>query len=143
MSISRLPRSLPWWERAALWAPSLSICGVLEGLPRVKGVLHKSDFLCPNQAIPEEGRGWDSGSSLPAALVRRLSRAGQEEQEDLRAGSGALTQGLQDAGSLLGGADRLEVQGKGWVVAHSRLGVLGLQAGAGHPLFLQGLQLLH
>lgn len=44
-----------------------------------------------------------------------------EGQEDSRVGGavcGVLTQGLEDAGSFLGGTNRLEVHGQGWVVAH-------------------------
>lgn len=64
-------------------------------------------------------------------------------QSEVLQGAGALTQGLEDAGSLLRGADRLEVLGQGRVVAHDGQEALGLQAGAGCPLCLQFTQLLH
>lgn len=55
----------------------------------------------------------------------------------------ALTQGLEDAGSFPGGADRLEVRRQGPVVAQDGQGAPGLQAGAELPLSLQVTQFLH
>lgn len=63
------------------------------------------------------------------------------EQEDLRVD--ILTQSLEGAGSFLGGTNRLEVQGQGWVVAHSREEATFPQLGVGHLLLLQLIQLLH
>lgn len=64
-------------------------------------------------------------------------------QSEVLQGAGALTQGLEDAGSLLRGADRLKVLRQSRVVAHGGQEALGLQAGAGCPLCLQVTQLLH
>lgn len=58
-------------------------------------------------------------------------------------GVGTLTQGLEDAGGLLGGADGLEVRWQGRVVARAGQEALGLQAGAEHWLPLQVSQFLH
>lgn len=58
-------------------------------------------------------------------------------------GGGGLTQGLENASCILRGTDGLEVQWQGRVVAHGGLGTLVLQAGAGHPLTHQVIQLLH
>lgn len=56
---------------------------------------------------------------------------------------GTLTQGLEDAGGFLGGADGLEVCWQGQVIAGDGQGALGLQAGAEHPLPLQVTHVLH
>ena len=58
-------------------------------------------------------------------------------------GAGGLTQGLEDASCILRGTDGPEVQRQGQVMAHRGLGTLVLQAGAGHPLIRQVIQLLH
>lgn len=62
-------------------------------------------------------------------------------QEDLRVP--ILTQGLEGAGSFFGGTNRLEVQGQGWVMAHSREEATSPRLGFGHLLLLQLTQLLH
>lgn len=58
-------------------------------------------------------------------------------------GAGGLTPGLEDAGCILRGTDGPEVSGRSRVMAHRGLGTLVLQAGAGHPLIRQVIQLLH
>lgn len=58
-------------------------------------------------------------------------------------GVGILTQGLEDAGGFLGGADGLEVRWQGQVIAWDGQGALGPQAGAEHPLPLQVAHVLH
>lgn len=70
-----------------------------------------------------------------------MGRRENEGQEALQ--GGALTQGLEDAGSVLGGADWLEVLWQVWVEAHGRLEALSPEMGVGHPLPLQVTQLLH
>lgn len=64
----------------------------------------------------------------------------REEQDDLRVD--ILTQGLEGAGSFLGGTNGPEIQGQGWVMAHIREEATFPQLGVGH-LPLQLTQLLH
>lgn len=58
----------------------------------------------------------------------------REEQEDLRVD--ILTQGLEDAGSFLGGTNRPEIHGQCWVMAHIREEAVFPQLGVGHLLLL-------
>lgn len=73
--------------------------------------------------------------------MEKSGKVQREEQEDLRVD--ILTQGLEGAGSFLGGTNRLEVQGQGWVMAHIRKEATFLQLAVGHLLLLQLTQFLH
>lgn len=58
-------------------------------------------------------------------------------------GVGLLTQGLEDSGSFLRLADRLEVRRQGRVVTHEGRESLSLEAGVGPPLLLQVTKFLY